>query len=115
VTCVGDRLEGTGKANGVVTLSCGEYPLKQDGCFTRIRRGGRDTLADVASKRLAFSRDRAKSLNGYERRQIMLHQCGVFRGHALSCHLGCCDGRDRGVGKVGVRDGVGDCDVSVIN
>jgi hypothetical protein len=89
MTGVGGKLEGADKTNGIVSLYCNGYLLKQEGCFTRIRRGGGDTLAIVTNKKLAFSTDRARSLNGYGRRQMMLRQCGVFRNLALSCRLGC--------------------------
>jgi hypothetical protein len=38
-------------------------PLKQEGRFWRIRSGGGDAFASVANEILAFSTDRAKSLN----------------------------------------------------
>jgi hypothetical protein len=42
------------------------YPLKQEGCFTRIRSDGEDIFANVPHERLAF-RYMAKSLSDYGR------------------------------------------------
>ena len=109
VTGFGGRLKGAGKTNGIVSLYCDGYSLKQEGCFSRIRCGGGNALANVPYKRLALSTDGAKCFNGKGRKQIKLHQYGIFKGLALSCRLGFCAGRGGSGGRVGVCDGVSDC------
>jgi hypothetical protein len=48
-------LKGAGETNGIELLNRNGYPLKQEGCFTRIRRGGSDTFANVPNKSMALS------------------------------------------------------------
>jgi hypothetical protein len=64
----GGRLKDTGNTNGIVPLYRNGYPLKQQGRFTAIRSGGGDAFTNVPNERLAFSADRAKSLNGHGRK-----------------------------------------------
>ena len=67
-------MKSAGKTNGVVSLDCDGYSLEQEGCFSWIRCGGGNALANVPYERLALSTDGAKG-----RKQIKLHQCGIFK------------------------------------